>query len=168
MGYCDRCGFSPRSYVRHTRESSNHNICDDCEIDFATYVQLQGHWRESPNHDYCQYCDEHFNSYTNHRKHNRKDHRDHYCEDCDKVFWRGGAAGLHAHNRQSHADRYCVSCERMFNSENNLRGVCPSSFLSKFSNVMRHDSPRFTFRLLTRTLPFLNSTCEDLPTKNKI
>lgn len=84
MRYCERYGFTPRSYARHVRESSNHNICDVCEIDFATYARLQSHWRESPNHDYCQYCDEHFNSYVDHIMHKREEH--HYCEECDRVF----------------------------------------------------------------------------------
>lgn len=121
MPYCSRCKVTRSNLDDHRRDSPHHHICSDCDLDFETYDELQGHWRSSSVHEYCTYCDELFDSVEEFISHKEDEHA--YCGSCDRVFWNGGARGLHDHCRQMHAERYCVLCKRMFQSEQNLQGV---------------------------------------------
>ncbi|EMD33850.1 hypothetical protein CERSUDRAFT_55850, partial [Gelatoporia subvermispora B] len=154
---------SQRALEQHEDNSSMHNICDACDVDFSKWSQLVQHWLQSPYHDYCERCDEHFDSPDDLQDHFEEEHT--YCDHSERVF--DSDQGLHDHRRQSHPDIYCVSCRRMFRNENNLdhhlrstyhRGRdydCPGSrcnraFVSRAAMIQHWETGSMSFRCHSR------------------
>lgn len=126
MAYCNRCDrYFPHfaALHQHERDSSAHNICGDCNIDYSTWTMLKEHWVQSPRHHYCQYCSEHFADDDDLEEHYQSSHF--YCGSCRRVF--KNDVGLHEHYRQSPNHDYCASCKRLFQSERHLRTHLESS-----------------------------------------
>ncbi|KAG1742761.1 uncharacterized protein EDB91DRAFT_1127956 [Suillus paluster] len=134
---------SSSAYDQHIRDSNNHWICEDCHIDFDSWLGLKEHYVQSPHHHYCQYCNFHFNTALGLQNHYEDQHA--YCRSCHKVF--KNDFGLHEHNRQNpkHANMYCVSCKRLFQSPTYIAlkiPICPftgcgMAFINK-SALMLH------------------------------
>jgi len=120
---CDRYFSSSYALSRHLRDSSLHNICDDCALDFATWKGLKEHWVQSPYHNYCQRCNEHFDDDDELEWHMEDTHP--YCTTCRKAFQ--DEYGLEEHFRQSSIHYYCVDCRRHFLSASNLNSHLNSS-----------------------------------------
>ncbi|CAL1707706.1 unnamed protein product [Somion occarium] len=124
MPACDRCDRwfnSEHGLWLHERDSSRHNICYDCGLDFSTKLWLKEHLVQSPRHFYCQRCNNHYNDMDELEEHYEEYH--YYCRICSKVF--DFQVGLHEHNRQVHP--YCISCKRVFQTRSNLDAHMRSS-----------------------------------------
>jgi len=98
-----------------------HNMCDECNKDFPTWIGLKEHYVQSRRHYYCQRCNVLYPSVESLEDHFNEDH--HYCASCCKIF--NNETGLHEHNSQKHW--YCDSCRRLFRSESNLHSHMNSS-----------------------------------------
>ena len=116
---CSRCFNDSNAYHQHIANSTHHNICNDCQLDFSTWAGLKEHWVQSPRHMYCQYCHEHYANRGELDHHYDVAHS--WCSACRIIF--KDDVGLKEHYRQSPLHHYCQPCNRLFSSASNLTSV---------------------------------------------
>jgi hypothetical protein len=112
------------AFKKRFADSTVHNVCEGCNIDFPTWNSLKEHWVQNPRHSYCQYCNRHLKNEYDLISHYEDMHD--YCSTCHKVF--RNEYGLKEHFRQSpihlcHSPYHCVPCNRYFASASNLEEV---------------------------------------------
>ncbi|VDB95425.1 unnamed protein product [Peniophora sp. CBMAI 1063] len=111
MAYCERCDRHfphERALGNHERDSSRHNICYECSLDFMTWEGLKEHYVLSPRHHYCQYCGSHFGDDEMYLDHLESNHW--ACRQHRRVF--ASEHGLNEHYRQHSDHVYCDLCQR--------------------------------------------------------
>jgi hypothetical protein len=98
--WCERCEWlfvSPAARIAHKRDSSHHNVCPNCPIDFRSLTDLYDHMEETDF--WCRRC----KSYV-------KDHWGHESQ----ALWR---------THQVEAHFMCGKCDTYFENQNNVDQV---------------------------------------------
>lgn len=137
--WCERCSqvfASPSGKKAHLRDSSAHNFCADCNIDFEADEQLEDHDVAYHNlcveceiffdseedldehnvecHNYCLECDLFFDSKDELQDHDINQH--HLCPDCDSFY--ESAEILENHDVEYH--NLCIECGKFLSNQNSL------------------------------------------------
>jgi hypothetical protein len=94
---CERLFVSPTARRDHYENSSRHNVCPNCKVDFGSLTSLDDHLEEE--YFYCRRCND-------------------YVKDCwgreSRALWR-------AHQVEEHF--MCTECETYFENQNNVDQV---------------------------------------------
>lgn len=98
--WCERCEWlfgSQAARTSHLRDSSHHNVCPNCEVDFHSRAVLDDHLEET--HFYCKRCKVYV-----------KDSRGHKSQ----AVWS---------HHQIRAHFMCAKCHTYFENQNNVDQV---------------------------------------------
>ncbi|KIX98863.1 uncharacterized protein Z520_05324 [Fonsecaea multimorphosa CBS 102226] len=150
--WCERCGWlfvSPRACQSHVDNSSRHNVCTPCGMDFGTPALLESH--DVDVHNKCTECCECFRAPDLLKAHDVLVHN--LCIECGRYF--RNINDLMQHKR-THLplDIKCLGCDRLFSEFSAMMihlesGTCESG-------IDRDDVDSYIFDTYVRNRAYVN------------